>query len=198
MNNRFVPSIAARIERALAILLKATSLARLSLAAVFLMSIAVSSSQAWAFTFTPFGFGTLPDGEIVEMYQVEFAPGEPFPWHFHPGTVDVVITQGSLTEYRGCGQDPETHNAGDAFEEEPGEVHRVTNNGDEPTDLLVSGVLPDCGGLISGYQDLFLAGDNGPQCAGKSGHAKKAKHSCKWLSAHCTFDSSLGAFTCNQ
>jgi quercetin dioxygenase-like cupin family protein len=160
--------------------------------------IAVTSSQAWAFTFTPFGFGPLPDGEIVEMYQVEFAPGEPFPWHFHPGTVDVIITQGSLTEYRGCGQDPITHNAGDAFEEEPGVVHRVTNNGNEPTDLLISGVLPDCGGLISGYQDVFLVGDNGPQCDGKSGNAKTAKHSCTWLRAHCTFDSSLGAFTCNQ
>src|SRR5438128_10774962 len=62
----------------------------------------LSSHSAAAFDFLAFGEGTLPSGQIVSMYQVTFAPGESFPWHFHPGPLWGYIVIGTLTDDQGC------------------------------------------------------------------------------------------------
>ena len=151
---------------------------------------ALLAGNAQAFSFTPYGVGTLPDGSIVEEYEIEFDPSESFPWHFHPGPLNVVVTQGTLTEDHGCGQPLLTHNTGDAFHESPGQVHMVTNNGSGPVVLQISGVLPSC---FTNFNDDIEV--DGPDCTGN--HAQKEQvPSCRYLAQHCIIDQNLGGFTC--
>jgi quercetin dioxygenase-like cupin family protein len=63
-------------------------------------------------------------------------------WHTHPGPAIVTVTQGSLTEYHanGC---ISMYTAGDAFFEQPGEVHRVVNpDPANPAEGFVTFILP--------------------------------------------------------
>ena len=63
-------------------------------------------------------------------------------WHTHPGPAIVTVTQGSLTEYHdnGC---VSVYRAGDAFFEQPGEVHRVVNpDSANPAEGIVTFILP--------------------------------------------------------
>src|ERR1043166_8405517 len=81
-----------------------TAKLKLALYRTFLLALGLLSANiASAFDFVPFGEGTLPNGKIVSMFQVAFAPGESFPWHFHPGPLWGVIISGTLTEDEGCG-----------------------------------------------------------------------------------------------
>src|ERR1051326_7892607 len=91
----------------------------------------LSANIASAFDFVPFGAGTPANGEIVSMFQVTFAPGESFPWHFPPGPIWGVIVSGTLTEDEGCGSALNVYPAGSPFSETPGRVHRVFNYGAE-------------------------------------------------------------------
>jgi len=52
-----------------------------------------------------------------------------------------VVTKGTLLEDKGCGVTVE-HPAGSAFQEEPGEVHNVTNGGHEAVKLYVMQLVP--------------------------------------------------------
>lgn len=112
--------------------------------------------------------GQLPDGSWVEQYAVTFGPGETFPWHFHTGPLAIVVVEGVLTEYHGCGEAPIVHSAGQAFTEEIGAVHMVANNGAVPVTLVVSGILPECYG---DFNDTILV--DGPRCDGQSGRSKR-------------------------
>ena len=49
-------------------------------------------------------------------------------WHYHPGNVYNVVTQGTITIEDGCGQ-INHYSAGDAFETSEGRVHRAYNLG---------------------------------------------------------------------
>ncbi len=154
--------------------------------------IGISAPRAHAFSFTPNGIGVLPDGKLAESYELSFDPDESFPWHFHPGTLNVIVTQGTLTEDRGCGQPLLVHNAGSAFQEPPGVVHMVTNNGSQTVVLQISGVIPSC---FNNYNDDVEVG--GPDCSGSSTHAQIEKvPRCTYLAQHCTIDPNLGGFIC--
>ena len=126
----------------------------------------LSANVASAFDFVPFGEGTLPNGNIVSMFQVTFAPGEAFPWHFHPGPLWGVIVSGTLTEDEGCGTELSVHSAGSAFSETAGRVHRVFNYGTEPVVINFAGVFPPC---YANYNiNIFV---DGPHCEGNSGRS---------------------------
>src|SRR5438552_17111310 len=77
----------------------------------------LSANIASAFDFVPFGEGTLANGHIVSMFQVTFAPGESFRWHFYQGRLWVVIVSGTLAEGEGCGTAVYVYLAGSAFSE---------------------------------------------------------------------------------
>ena len=126
----------------------------------------LSANIASAFDFVPFGEGTLPSGDIVSMYQVTFAPGESFPWHFHPGPIWGVIVSGTLTEDEGCGTALNVYPAGSAFSETPGRVHRVFNYGTEPVVINIAGVFPPC--YANYNSNIFV---DGPRCEGGSGRS---------------------------
>jgi len=49
-------------------------------------------------------------------------------WHYHPGYVHNVVTQGTIKIEDGCGDAP-SYNAGEAFETSEGRVHRAINEG---------------------------------------------------------------------
>ena len=51
-------------------------------------------------------------------------------WHYHPGYVYNVVTQGTITIEDGCGE-IRHYSAGDAFETSEGRVHRAYNLGIE-------------------------------------------------------------------
>ena len=51
-------------------------------------------------------------------------------WHYHPGYVYNVVTQGTITIEDGCGQ-VRQYSKGDAFETSEGRVHRAYNLGAE-------------------------------------------------------------------
>ncbi|HXG89620.1 MAG TPA: cupin domain-containing protein [Vicinamibacterales bacterium] len=51
-------------------------------------------------------------------------------WHYHPGYVYNVVTQGTITIEDGCG-DVREYSKGDAFETSEGRVHRAYNLGSE-------------------------------------------------------------------
>ena len=51
-------------------------------------------------------------------------------WHYHPGYVYNVVTQGTITIEDGCGQ-ISSYSKGDAFETSEGRVHRAYNLGAE-------------------------------------------------------------------
>jgi len=51
-------------------------------------------------------------------------------WHYHPGNVYNVVTQGTITIEDGCGQ-INHYSKGEAFETSEGRVHRAYNLGTE-------------------------------------------------------------------
>lgn len=51
-------------------------------------------------------------------------------WHYHPGNVYNVVTQGTITIEDGCGAINQ-YSKGDAFETSEGRVHRAYNTGNE-------------------------------------------------------------------
>src|SRR3954465_10754187 len=51
-------------------------------------------------------------------------------WHYHPGYVYNVVTQGTITIEDGCGQ-VRQYSKGEAFETSEGRVHRAYNLGTE-------------------------------------------------------------------
>ena len=51
-------------------------------------------------------------------------------WHYHPGYVYNVVTQGTITIEDGCGQ-VNQYSKGEAFETSEGRVHRAYNLGTE-------------------------------------------------------------------
>jgi quercetin dioxygenase-like cupin family protein len=51
-------------------------------------------------------------------------------WHYHPGNVYNVVTQGTITIEDGCGQ-VRQYSRGEAFETSEGRVHRAYNLGSE-------------------------------------------------------------------
>ena len=51
-------------------------------------------------------------------------------WHYHPGFVYNVVTQGTITIEDGCGESKQ-YSAGQAFETSEGRVHRAYNLGAE-------------------------------------------------------------------
>jgi quercetin dioxygenase-like cupin family protein len=148
-----------------------TAKPRLALYGTLLLALGLlSANMASAFDFVPFGEGTLPNGKIVSMFQVTFAPGESFPWHFHPGPIWGVIISGTLTEDEGCGTALKVYSAGDAFSETPGRVHRVFNYGTEPVVINFAGVFPPC--YANYNSSLFV---DGPRCEGTSGRSHLEK-----------------------
>jgi quercetin dioxygenase-like cupin family protein len=98
-------------------------------------AIAVVSAHAAIVTFRQDGFSKyigLRDGPAQVTARTLTTPvGETTgAWHYHPGYVYNVVTQGTITIEDGCGQIRQ-YSKGDAFETSDGRVHRAYNLGTE-------------------------------------------------------------------
>jgi quercetin dioxygenase-like cupin family protein len=77
----------------------------------------------------------------VVMTKITIEPGESSAWHYHPGPVYAIVSKGTMTKEEGCGN-VVVYSAGEAFVEEPQEVHRARNLGTEQVELYVTYVVP--------------------------------------------------------
>lgn len=66
-------------------------------------------------------------GRVTARHLVTPA-GDVGGWHYHPGYVQNVVTQGTIKIEDGCGAAP-SYSAGQAFETSEGRVHRAINEG---------------------------------------------------------------------
>jgi quercetin dioxygenase-like cupin family protein len=78
---------------------------------------------------TPIAQAALPAQAFAKAtaVRVDFAPGATSTPHRHPGHVFVMVLSGEI-ESALDGQPPQRYKAGQAWYEEPGQLHRVTRN----------------------------------------------------------------------
>jgi quercetin dioxygenase-like cupin family protein len=87
--------------------------------------------------------------DIVSV-RTTYAPGSAGPWHHHPGPTTVTVLKGTLTLEDCTGA--KTYEAGSAFIEAPGHVHRATNVTAEEFEVLSTYIVP-AGGDIRQLHD---------------------------------------------
>jgi quercetin dioxygenase-like cupin family protein len=135
---------------------------KLSCAIGLLVSLSVGTAKAD--DFTPIGVASLPDGTILEQGILTLDPGSGDPWHYHPGNLWVQVLSGEITEQKGCGIPAHVYHAGQAFHEEPGIIHEITNTGTGQAVLAFVGILPGC---FTDFNDQISV--SGPVCDGRHG-----------------------------
>jgi len=90
------------------------------------------------------------NSEDVVMRQIVLAPGGNNGWHFHPGPVLTIVTQGTLTLYEAndptCA--PHNYSAGQGFVETPLDVHIARNEGTVPVIAVVTFLDVPIGGAF--------------------------------------------------
>lgn len=112
------------------------------------LGLALLSAAVYAATTLVLAVGTIPDSALfvgpatVTVRTLTINPGETLAWHYHPGYAFNVVKSGALTVEDGCGSPEQTLNAGDAFEEMNGEVHRAKNLGSEPVLVYNTFIMP--------------------------------------------------------
>jgi Cupin domain len=118
----------------------------LSAAAVFGVTAYFFSATAYAAITNVLAVGSLADSDTygpstITVRTISFAPGEVGVWHYHPGPLFNVVTQGTVTLEDGfCGED-RSFGPGQAFEE-GSRIHRPRNNGGEATFAYQTFVIP--------------------------------------------------------
>jgi quercetin dioxygenase-like cupin family protein len=116
---------------------------------VGLSIIILSGVIVYAATTVILAVGTIPQSEFVNgpatvtVRTLAIAPGEVLAWHYHPGYAFSVVKRGVLTVEDGCGGGDETLNAGQAFEELDGRVHRAKNLGTEEVLVYNTFIVPE-------------------------------------------------------
>lgn len=101
---------------------------------------------AYAATVVILGVGNAPHSETIggpatmTARTLSLAPGEVAAWHYHPGPLFNIVTQGTVTVEDGCGGET-SYTVGQAFEE-GGRVHRPKNLGGTPTFAYQMFVVP--------------------------------------------------------
>lgn len=121
-------------------------LTRKKLVLIALTFVILGGATAYAAVTNVLGVGTIPHSETlggpatVTVRTISFAPGEAGAWHYHPGPLFNVVTQGTVTVEDGCGEE-QSYTVGQAFEE-GGRVHRPKNLGGVPTFAYQTFVVP--------------------------------------------------------
>ena len=84
--------------------------------------------------------GASADGDFVFQHVV-IPVGARTAWHTHPGPQMVVVTTGTVVR-ESRRWPPTSAESGDAFLEEPGDVHAGYNAGDTPVEMWTMTVVP--------------------------------------------------------
>lgn len=126
--------------------LRRINLTRKKLILVGLAAVALGGATTYAAVTNVLGVGNIPHSDVLDgpatvtVRTISFAPGEVGAWHFHPGPLFNVVTQGTVTVEDGCGGE-QSFTVGQAFEE-GGRVHRPKNLGGVPTFAYQTFVVP--------------------------------------------------------
>lgn len=78
---------------------------------------------------------------VYSVRTVVLDPGEALGWHRHPGTEMAIVQQGDVRLVREGGCAPVRFTEGQALFVGDGVPHRLTNDGTEPAELLVTSLL---------------------------------------------------------
>ena len=127
--------------------------------ALALSSISFNIGTIASYDFGGFGPG-FPVPGTIQIQTFTLKPGDTIPWHFHKGVSYVILSRGTLTEQHlvapgQCASEELT--AGSAFVESPGEVHTVTNTGQDAAVILWATIFPKSDGIVQ-YNPEFKSG----------------------------------------
>lgn len=82
-------------------------------------------------------------GQMFRMRKLVVQPGGVVPWHQHDvRPANILILEGSITEYRSTCKVPIEHPAGDVTAEFGGLAHWWKNNTKKPAVLISADILP--------------------------------------------------------
>jgi quercetin dioxygenase-like cupin family protein len=82
-------------------------------------------------------------GSLLRMRKLVVQPGGVVPWHSHEARpANILVTEGSITEYRSTCKVPIEHIAGDVTAEFGALSHWWKNNGSVPAVLYSADILP--------------------------------------------------------
>jgi quercetin dioxygenase-like cupin family protein len=146
-------------KRKLSLVLTAALVIALAGSAVALATISFTLGTVASYDFGSFGPGyPIPASMQIEAFTMK--PGDTIPWHYHKAPSYVILARGTLTEQHIVGPDQcasEELNAGSAFIEAPGEVHTVTNTGQDVAVICWSTVFPKDDGITQ-FSPEFKSG----------------------------------------
>ena len=137
--------------------------------ALALSNIALKLGTVASYDFGGFGPG-YPVPATIQIHAFTMNPGDSIPFHYHKGTSYVILVRGTLTETHVVGPDQcasEELTSGSAFVEGPGQVHNVTNNGNDVAVIWWSTIFPKSDPIVQ-FTPEFKAGGvypvNPPNC----------------------------------
>ena len=82
-------------------------------------------------------------GTMLRMRKLVVQPGGVVPWHSHEARpANILVVEGSITEYRSNCKVPIEHKAGDVTAEFGALAHWWKNNGKVPAVLYSADILP--------------------------------------------------------
>ncbi len=128
-------------------------------AAAALSNISFTIGTVASYDFGGFGPG-YPVPGTIQIHAFTMKPGDAVPWHYHKGASYVILARGTLIERHVVAPDrcaSEELTAGSAFVEPPGQVHSVTNNGNEVAVIWWSTIFPKSDGIVQ-FSPEFKSG----------------------------------------
>ena len=141
----------------------------LACTALALSNISLNLGTIASYDFGAFGPG-YPVPGTIQIQAFNMKPGDTIPWHYHKGMSYVMLAHGTLTEHHLVGPDQCASvevTAGSAFVESPGQVHSVTNTGDDLAVIWWATIFPKSDGIVR-FSSEFRAGGvypvNAPNC----------------------------------
>jgi len=125
-----------------------------------LSSISFKLGTIASYDFGGFGPG-FPIPATMQIQAFKLNPGETIPWHYHKGVSYVILSRGTLTEQHLVGPASqcasEELTAGSAFVESPGQVHSVTNTGQDVAVISWATIFPKKDGIVQ-FNPEFKSG----------------------------------------
>jgi hypothetical protein len=127
--------------------------------ALALSNISFNIGTVASYDFGGYGPG-FPIPATIQIQTFKLNPGETITWHFHKGVSYVILLRGTLTEQHLVGSSQcalEEETTGSAFVEAPGQVHSVTNTGQDVAVISWATVFPKRDGIVQ-FNPEFKSG----------------------------------------